>query len=577
MAEQSAQRSRLNGTRLKPPSARLTAFKDLLRTVRRWHMSTRTLVAVVLIGMASGGASIGLVALTSMIVNGKLQPNTTMLVAFAGSCFLVAISRFASEALLMRVINRAGAEIRLQLSERVLMAPLGLLEEIGNHRVLLFLTEDVSTIVNALGQVPYQCINLIVLLGGLCYLGSLSFAGLAVVLTFMALGTLAYRFGSIAAMKRIVQARQIEEEFFEHLTALTSGTKELKLHTPRRQAFVKQVLRKTAESYCDAIVDGLTRFRIISSLSESLIFVLLCLLLFSPALGAAIKHADLVSFVIAITFMMSPLTGILHTIPLVGHASAAVRKIEAFEQQLPEVGSFDSARAAEITFPMGILEFIDVSHKYRHEIDGSEFSLGPLSLSFTPGELIFITGGNGSGKTTFAKLLVGLYSPEAGCLRLGGIQIGASNIECYRNCFSAIFSDFYLFEQLLGITGQDLDERAAYYIRELQLSHKVTVQDGRFSTTQLSHGQRKRLALVAAYMEDRPFCLFDEWAADQDPGFKDVFYLHLLPGMKAAGKTVFVITHDERYYPTADRVIKLEEGVVVSDIVTREPAIHVVT
>jgi putative ATP-binding cassette transporter len=93
----------------------------------------------------------------------------------------------------------------------------------------------------------------------------------------------------------------------------------------------------------------------------------------------------------------------------------------------------------------------------------------------------------------------------------------------------------------------------------------VKVVDGAFSNRALSTGQRKRLALVVAYLEDRPFYLFDEWAADQDPSFKAVFYEQLLPELRARGKAVIVITHDDRYFDLADRLLKLDNGQIVSD------------
>ena len=176
------------------------------------------------------------------------------------------------------------------------------------------------------------------------------------------------------------------------------------------------------------------------------------------------------------------------------------------------------------------------------------------------GELVFLIGGNGSGKTTLAKLLVGLYVPEAGEIRWHGQSITDDNRESYRQHFSAVFSDFYLFDSLLGLDTVKLDTRARDYLVQLQLNHKVQVEDGRLSTLDLSQGQRKRLALLTAYLEDRSFYVFDEWAADQDPLFKQFFYLQLLPELQARDKTVLVITHDDQYFHMADRCLKLEEG-----------------
>jgi len=179
--------------------------------------------------------------------------------------------------------------------------------------------------------------------------------------------------------------------------------------------------------------------------------------------------------------------------------------------------------------------------------------------------MVFIIGGNGSGKTTFVKLLTGLYAPENGAIYLNDEPIGPDNKEAYRRHFSAVFSDFYLFETMLGLVDNELDQRGSEYLQRLKLAHKVQIEKGKLSTTNLSQGQRKRLALLTAFLEDRPIYIFDEWAADQDPYFKDFFYMNLLPDLTAKHKTVFVITHDDRYYHLAERIITLENGQVISD------------
>jgi putative ATP-binding cassette transporter len=174
-------------------------------------------------------------------------------------------------------------------------------------------------------------------------------------------------------------------------------------------------------------------------------------------------------------------------------------------------------------------------------------------------------GGNGSGKTTLAKLLIGLYSPETGEIRLDGRSITDENREQYRQSFSVVFTDFFLFDSLLGLDHINIDGDAQYYLEKLQLDQTVRVRDGVLSTINVSQGQRKRLALLTAYLEDRAIYLFDEWAADQDPVFKEIFYHQLLPELKARGKTVIVISHDDRYYHVADRIIKLDYGRIEYD------------
>ncbi|TRU44809.1 MAG: ATP-binding cassette domain-containing protein [Microcystis aeruginosa Ma_QC_Ca_00000000_S207] len=197
--------------------------------------------------------------------------------------------------------------------------------------------------------------------------------------------------------------------------------------------------------------------------------------------------------------------------------------------------------------------------------DEKGFLLGPISFSWQPGELIFIIGGNGSGKSTLAKLITGLYPPLSGAIYLNGKRITQDNVEWYRQHFSAIFYDFYLFDSFLGFDRPNLDQEVENYLMQLQLAHKVTVKNGVLSTTELSQGQRKRLALLTAYLEDRPIYVFDEWAADQEPRFRELFYKQILLQLKERGKIVIVISHDERYFHLADHIIKLDYGAVESE------------
>ena len=98
------------------------------------------------------------------------------------------------------------------------------------------------------------------------------------------------------------------------------------------------------------------------------------------------------------------------------------------------------------------------------------------------------------------------------------------------------------------------------YLSKLALSDKVSVSDSQLSTTKLSQGQRKRLALLLAYLEGRSIIILDEWAADQDPTFRRVFYTKLLPELQAHGKTVIAITHDDHYFHLADTVYRVDAG-----------------
>jgi putative ATP-binding cassette transporter len=265
--------------------------------------------------------------------------------------------------------------------------------------------------------------------------------------------------------------------------------------------------------------------------------------------------------------MNGPLSSIVGLMPSFQRAGVSLDTLGSLGLSLADASrteetTADLPRAAHVS---GI-ELRGLTFAYQAEHDDRRFRIGPLDLTFAPGELTFITGGNGSGKSSFARLLTGLYEPEAGLVLLNGQRVIAETRDHYRQHFSAVFADAFLFDELFGLLSPNLQERVATYLDELQLTTKVTVRDGRFSTTKLSQGQRKRLALLTALIEDRPICLFDEWASDQEPAFKEIFYRRILPELKARGKTVLVITHDTQYSDVADRLLRFDDGLVVEDV-----------
>jgi len=274
------------------------------------------------------------------------------------------------------------------------------------------------------------------------------------------------------------------------------------------------------------------------------------------------------AFTLIILYVRPPIVALIDTLPAFRRAKVSFEAIDEIGLELVATKTNDPyPNRGKILSnikhmpPFKKLVFAGVTHAFYREREESHFTLGPIDLEVCAGELVFIIGGNGSGKTTLAKLLVGLYQPEEGHILLNDRSVeSADECEIYRQHFSAIFPDFYIFEEIMGLESEGLDERAAELLKLLHLDHKVTIEKGRISTRDLSSGQRKRLALLTTYLENRPVYLFDEWAADQDPEFKEVFYRQLLPDLRARGKTAFVISHDDRYFDAADKILKLQDG-----------------
>jgi putative ATP-binding cassette transporter len=298
----------------------------------------------------------------------------------------------------------------------------------------------------------------------------------------------------------------------------------------------------------------------------SVYIIILALILFIvPGFVGNFTGHVLTGYALTVLYIAGPMMLLVGTIPTLNNATVSLERVEELGLTLAQPKRLsDEGRAMPgKRVSWREIELRGITHSYYREREASSFTLGPINLNLSRGELIFLVGGNGSGKTTLAKLLCGLYIPESGSLLLDGKPVSDLTRDQYRQLFSVVFSDFYLFEKLLGLEAKNLDARAAHYIERLQLEHKVEVRDGQLSTVDLSQGQRKRLALLTAYLEDRPVYIFDEWAADQDPVFREIFYYELLPELKARGKTVVVISHDDRYYGMADRIVTLDYGQLV--------------
>lgn len=527
------------------------------------RVSPKLVLAAILVGLVAGATNTGLLAVINAALNSPGSSSGTLVWGFAGLCLVMLLSRISSAIMLIRLSRWAVYDLRIMLSRRILGAPLRHLEELGASRLLATLTDDVPAVANALVTIPLLCMNFAIVATCLIYLGWLSWQVFLIVVGFMVFGVITYQLPIKRALRYVNITRQEWDALFKHFKALTEGMKELKLHSNRRDAFFSDQLEPTANSLRRHGFTGDSIYAISAGWGQVLIFILIGFLLFLIPGWQRVDAQTLVGYSLVILYLMTPLELIVNTLPILGRANVAMQKVEDLGLSLQSsTVEASTSTPAQDTTRFEKLELADVTHTYYREGSDGNFLLGPVNLEFHPGEVVFLVGGNGSGKTTLAKLLTGLYIPESGEIRLDGQVITDQNRESYRQLFSVVFSDFYLFDNLLGLSAPELDKQAGEYLKLLQLEHKIEVKDGALSTTKLSQGQRKRLALMTAYLEDRPFYLFDEWAADQDPLFKNVFYMQLLPELKAKGKMVLVISHDDHYYHMADYIIKLDYGKV---------------
>jgi putative ATP-binding cassette transporter len=518
-----------------------------------------TVITAAIAGGISGFCSAFSIALITQAL--RTSQNDQLLIGFVLLAIIAVLTNTISRFVLADLNSSAVYRLRLQLSQQILSCPLSQLESLGSNRILATLNEDINTLGISVSFLPLICINIAIVIGGLVYLLWLSWAGFLITTVILLIAIAIIQFLIGRAYKSLHRVREEQDKLFKHFRTITDGIKELKLHADRRTEFFTEDLKGTTAAVRYHSADSMKVIGFANSIGDLLTFLVMGLVVFALPKLISIDSEILSSYFLVLLFIAQPLGSLLQILPNLDRGTIALNKIETLGLSLVTQPENTTHTLSPQAFHQ--IDLVQISHTYHPE-KGEPFTLGTIDLSIQAGELMFIVGGNGSGKSTLAKVMTGLYIPEQGEIRLDHQLITDQNRENYRQLFSTVFSDFYLFDRALGIHSDQLDKQAHYYLQQLQLDHKVQVEDGRLSTIDLSQGQRKRLALLTAYLEDRPIYLFDEWAADQDPSFREIFYRQLLPELKQRGKTVIAITHDDRYFSLADRILKLDYGQIIS-------------
>ena len=516
---------------------------------------------------------------------------TSGLVAYFGLAVLMyVVGQRYIQSMLVRLTNQFVYEKRMELAGKLLDTDYAHMERMERGRVEATLSSDTEEISSSIGLIVTGGTNVVTLLCCFAYLGIMNVYALLLSLVIIAVLAGIYYLVGEKANELFEETRDIQNRFFGYIADLLRGFKELSLSRARRTGF-RSAMDESCETFRDKRTGAQMRFVHVFIIGETLfVLVIGCVVFLFPAIFKQMDGDMLRSYVFVFLYMTGPVNQLLDSLPQIalirvswGRVKKLIREVDerrlayagAGAAHVPDVDSRQEvavSREAALEagslqaqrhegLPELALELRRVVYRYPEDAEGrSRFAVGPVDYTFRSGEVTFITGGNGSGKSSLAKLITGLYRPEEGEILLNGHPI---NSEGLREQFTAIFADFHLFDALYGIRTAGREDEIAAYLRLLELDGKVEVKDGTFSTTSLSTGQKKRLALLLAYLEDRPICLFDEWAADQDPSYRRMFYEKLLPEMKARGTCVIAITHDDAYFDTADHVLKMDTGKLV--------------
>ncbi|KXS39631.1 MAG: putative ATP-binding cassette transporter [Halomonadaceae bacterium T82-2] len=531
---------------------------ELLRVVFREYRGS--FIGVMLLSLASAGLGIGIIAFINQRLIAASAEALSALPAFLGLLALLLGVSLAAQLALTTLGHHFVHRLRGRLIKRILDTDIERLEALGSASLLASLASDVRNVTIAFVRLPELVQGVVLSLTAIGYLGYLSGPMLAVTGAWIA-GTLLVGWLLVSRVYAHLRAvREAEDRLQQDYEAVIEGRKELALNRHRARRLYHEAYDRDARLYRHHVIRADT-FHLGANNWANIMMLGAIGVVFYLANGLGWANtAVAATYSLTLLFLRTPLIQAVGALPTLLSAQVAFEKLESLALAERREG-FD---AREPDAEWQTLELRDVTFRYPDGGATPGFTVGPINLTLQRGEQVFLIGGNGSGKSTLARLLTGLYRPQGGEIRLDGVAVTASQWTAYRQRFASVFTDFHLFDRLLGPEGNAADpELLDAWLDRLGMREKLAFVDQRVTSTRLSQGQRKRLALLLAVCEQRQILLLDEWAADQDPQFRRVFYRDLLPALRAQGLTVFAISHDDSYFGHADRLLEMREGRLV--------------
>ena len=474
--------------------------------------------------------------------------------------------------ILWEVIETFVAKIRNRIALKLYKAEFSTLENIGTASIYTRLTQDITDISNLSSAIINSIKSIVVVSFMLIYVLYFSFESFVVMFIGILLGIIAYGAYNRTYIKNWHNLSLKETAFFEKFNHILHGFKEIRVNDKKNNSIFDEFVQAN-DAKTTTRIDALKLYNRNAAISHtffyiSLLFIVFVLPHFYEEYAAQIIH--IVAIMLFIIGDLDPLLNAIICLSIVENAASNIINLEnQLDQEIAkqEYMSSELIEQTTLSFQRNI-HLRGLVYQYDTGNSSNPFTIGPINLTIQKGELIFITGGNGSGKSTFLKMLVGLYLPKRGQIyvdydkgrTITGTLIGSDNYQAYRELFTLLFTDFHLFNKLYGLERVDEQIVNDLLINLGLSSEKTSYQNGSFTNLKLSSGQKKRLALANCILEDKEIYIFDEVAADLDPAFRDVYYHEILQELQSRNKTIFVVSHDKDYWHVADRILELKNG-----------------
>ena len=548
-----------------------------------WANYRLPFLKVILLNLVNAAVSVGIIAYINHTFISQPVFDTLSwlnLAQFSLLVLLLLVTTFFSQYALTRLGHRFVYELRTKLVKQIIDTTVPQIDHLGSARLLASLSSDIQSITVAFVRMPELVQGIILSVGVGLYLGWLSLPLLFIVMFWIVMTIWISTILVKHVYTHLTELREINDALYQDYQSIIEGRKELALNQHRAEKLYTDDFLAHAKSYEKTVTKSDTFHLSAVNWSNIMMFASIGIV-FAVANYLDIPMGVATTFSLTILFMQSPLLHAVGAYPTLQTAQVALEKIQSLElaEHQPSfatdtvaqdwqsitlnninyryVGSSNSSNAPDTA----VNDNAQNSDNSDNNQNPANNILKSVNLTLQRGDVVFLIGANGSGKSTLAKIITGIFTPTTGTVQVDGQSVNSENNADFRQLFSAIFSDQHLFKQLIGYQGNEPDAAlVSDWLHQLNLQEKVSVSDHKLSTDKLSQGQRKRLAMLIAVAEQKEILLLDEWAADQDPAFRRVFYQTLIPELKAMGKTLFIISHDDGYFEHADRLLLMKEG-----------------
>jgi cyclic peptide transporter len=489
---------------------------------------------------------------------------------WAASLFLIALFLFMRAQQFVTITATAEIEaiihkLRVRLMDLIRRSELLEIDKIGRSRIVAAVTSDTAILTQASNMLCFTVQGAVLIFFVGLYVAYLSIVAFLLTVVIVSGAATIFHYKNRRLSEQKGESAAWERRLFDRLTDFLDGFKEVRLNAARSEDLFNDAMEVSKTAANIKIRTQAETFKMIVTSQISMYILLGAVVFVAPNLSDTLGGASIAKTTTALLFVVGACFGLVQSIPILLNANASADRIDRLEQALQTTLVVRERRAIVAPKRFERIEVRNIEFRYTDKFSDTVFKIGPIDFTLQSGELVFITGGNGSGKSTFLRVFSGLYPPDSGTVLLDGRPVTDANRDEYRGLMSAIFFDYHLFQRLYGIPDADPAE-VGQLLTQFRLADKTSLTNGEFRTLDLSGGQRRRLALIVSLLEKRPIMLLDEWTAEQDPEFRRKFYDELLPEMMRAGATIVVITHDDRYLDELHlpaRRIKMDEGRIV--------------